>query len=226
MAKRVAAVLPQTGAKPGEARPESHAAPKWNVHPTSTKVSRKSMAYAVVLHSIVTRFPVPRNLEANHIQKHKDDTRQTLLGQHKAVGGIPGCAICLTIMFLWGLQPLGGIGHAQEEAAWYVRSRCWQSMQCIRVLAALSVASQSEDRLGTAQLSEPNVGEKFSKLADLACFIACALLLWDRHTYLPACCNFLCVHCNLYWRPSYPAYEVCLIRRQLCVGVMLEHLHP
>ncbi len=38
LAKRVAAVLPQPGAQPGEARPESHAAPKWNVHPTSTKV--------------------------------------------------------------------------------------------------------------------------------------------------------------------------------------------
>lgn len=40
VAKQVAAVLPQTGAKPGEARPESHSAAKWNVHPTSTKVTR------------------------------------------------------------------------------------------------------------------------------------------------------------------------------------------
>ncbi|BDA42630.1 hypothetical protein COCOBI_03-5230 [Coccomyxa sp. Obi] len=91
LAKKVAAVLPQTGAQPGEARPESHAAPKWNVHPTSTK-------------------------------------------------------------------PLGTVGHAQEEAAWYIRSKCWRTLQCIRVLASLSIASQSEDRLGTAQLSQPNIG--------------------------------------------------------------------
>ncbi|EIE24684.1 hypothetical protein COCSUDRAFT_46908 [Coccomyxa subellipsoidea C-169] len=98
VAKQVAAVLPQTGAKPGEARPESHSAPKWNVHPTSTK-------------------------------------------------------------------PLGAMGRAQEEAAGYLKSRCWQSVQCIRVLAALSVASQSEDRLGTAQLSEPTVGAVTAVLA-------------------------------------------------------------
>ncbi|CAL8467716.1 g7254 [Coccomyxa elongata] len=100
LAKQVAAVLPQPGAQPGEAGPESHAAPKWNVHPISTK-------------------------------------------------------------------PLGGVGHAQEEAAWYMRSRCWRTLQCIRVLASLSIASHTEDRLGTAQLSQPNIGTITATLGSL-----------------------------------------------------------
>ncbi len=39
-----------------------------------------------------------------------------------------------------------------------MRSRCWRTLQCIRVLASLSIASHTEDRLGTAQLSQPNIG--------------------------------------------------------------------
>lgn len=62
---------------------------------------------------------------------------------------------------VWRLQPLGPVGRGQEEAAWYIRARCWRGVQCMRALAGLSVASRSEDRLGTAQLSEPSIGARF-----------------------------------------------------------------
>ncbi len=86
-----------------------------------------------------------------------------------------------------GLQPLGAMGRAQEEAAGYIKSRCWQSVQCIRVLAALSVASHSEDPLGTAQLSEPTVGEDISGScwksgATVLCAAHISIHLWVSRT--------------------------------------------
>jgi hypothetical protein len=56
------------------------------------------------------------------------------------------------------LQALGGIDHRQEEVAQYIRRRCWYTTQCIRTMTGLCRASHSEDRLGTAQLSDPNIG--------------------------------------------------------------------
>ena len=55
-------------------------------------------------------------------------------------------------------QALGGVGRAQEEAAWHMRARCWRGVTSARVLAGLCAASRSEDSLGTAQLTEPSIG--------------------------------------------------------------------
>lgn len=49
--------------------------------------------------------------------------------------------------------------RSQEEALAYQRSRCWHAAQSIRSLSGLCMASHTEDRLGTAQLAQPNLGE-------------------------------------------------------------------
>ena len=57
-------------------------------------------------------------------------------------------------------QAFGGGKRAQEEALAYQRSRCWHATQSIRTLGGLCMASHAEDRLGTAQLAQPNLGER------------------------------------------------------------------
>ena len=55
-------------------------------------------------------------------------------------------------------QAFGGGNRAQEQAVSYQRSRCWHAMQSVRSLSSLCVASHTEDRLGTTQLAQPNLG--------------------------------------------------------------------
>ena len=55
-------------------------------------------------------------------------------------------------------QAFGGGNRAQELALSYQRSRCWHAVQSVRSLSGLCVASHAEDRLGTAQLAQPNLG--------------------------------------------------------------------
>ena len=55
-------------------------------------------------------------------------------------------------------QAFGGGNRAQELALSYQRARCWHAVQSVRSLSGLCVASHAEDRLGTAQLAQPNLG--------------------------------------------------------------------
>lgn len=57
------------------------------------------------------------------------------------------------------LQAFGGGNRAQDEALSYQRSRCWHAVQSMRSLSDLCTASYTEDRLGTAQLAQPNIGQ-------------------------------------------------------------------
>ena len=56
------------------------------------------------------------------------------------------------------MQAFGGGKRAQEEALAYQRARCWHAVQSIRTVSGLCMASHAEDRLGTAQLAQPNLG--------------------------------------------------------------------
>ena len=79
--------------------------------------------------------------------------------------------IVSTLICVYG-QAFGGGNKAQELALSYQRSRCWHAVQSVRSLSGLCVASHSEDRLGTAQLAQPNLGLSGSMaLARTACCV-------------------------------------------------------
>ena len=78
-------------------------------------------------------------------------------------------------------QAFGGGNRAQELALSYQRLRCWHAVQSVRSLSGLCVASHSEDRLGTAQLAQPNLG--LSRCTAKARTAGCSYLLLVKPSY-------------------------------------------